>query len=75
MSERLIPPAPEGIPAEMTLTLPSDDVAVIHGALAADGRHMILSGNPTAVAYGQNLHRIARAIDHQANMQIGGSDD
>jgi len=54
----------------MTITLPSDDIAVIHGMLAADGKQMIGSGVPRAVAYGQNLHRIARAIDYQANAQI-----
>lgn len=70
MNEPLIPPAPDGVPAELTMTLPAADIAVIHGMLAADGKSMIKSGIPRAVTYGQNLHRIARAIDHQANSQI-----
>lgn len=49
---RLIPPAPEGVPAELTITLPADDIAVIHGMLAADGKQMIQSGISRAVAYG-----------------------
>ena len=72
---RLIPPAPEGVPAELTITLPADDIAVIHGMLAADGKQMIQSGVPRAVEYGHNLFRIARAIDHQANAQMPGSGD
>lgn len=72
---RLIPPAPEGVPAELTITLPADDIAVIHGMLASDGRQMIESRVPRAVAYGENLWRIARAIDHQANAQMPGSGD
>lgn len=72
---RLIPPAPEGLPAELTITLPADDIAVIHGMLAADGKQMIQSGVSRAVAYGENLWRIARAIDHQANAQMPGSAD
>ena len=72
---RLIPPAPEGVPAELTITLPADDIAVIHGMLAADGKQMIQSGVPRAVEYGHNLFRIARAIDHQANAQMPGSAD
>lgn len=70
----LIPPAPAGVPAELTITLPSDDIAVIHGMLAADGKQMIGTGVPRAVAYGRNLWRIARAIDHQANAQMPESE-
>lgn len=43
--------------------------------LAADGKQMIASGVPRAVEYGHNLFRIARAIDHQANAQMPGSND
>lgn len=66
----LIPPPPPGVPAELTVTLPTVDLAAIHGMLAADGKQMIASGVPRAVEYGHNLFRIARAIDHQVNAQM-----
>lgn len=74
MTDQLIPPPPEGVPAELTITLPAPDIAVIHGMLAADGKQMIKSGIPRAMTYGQNLHRIARAIDHQAQTQMSEGD-
>lgn len=66
-----VPPPPPGVPAEMTITLPSDDIATIHGVLAADAR-AILSRFPTPEqrAYAEFLARIARAIDHQARQQL-----
>lgn len=70
-----VPPAPAGVPAEMTITLPTDDIATIHGVLAADAR-AILSRFPTKEQrdYAEFLTRIARAIDHQARQQLGSGD-
>ena len=67
-----VPPAPDGVPAEMTLTLPSDDVATIHGVLAGDARAILNGFAATREQrdYAEFLARIARAIDHQARQQI-----
>lgn len=66
-----VPPAPPGVPAEMTLTLPANDVATIHGVLASDAR-AIMRGFPTREQrdYAEYLAQIARAIDHQARQQL-----
>lgn len=68
-----VPPPPPGVPAEMTITLPSDDIATIHGVLAADSRQILNSPYTSREQkdYGASLARIARAIDHQARQQIG----
>lgn len=69
-----VPPAPPGVPAEMTLTLPANDVVTIYGVLASDAK-AILRGLPTQEQrdYADYLAQIARAIDHQARQQMGAS--